>query len=293
MIGYSIFRSVILNETSQIRLCRRTGSGTGKQLSMHDILGGGSEVLAKAYPPAPEPLVVYIVGDIHGRLDLLLEMQERIDKDKRQFGTRQVVEIYLGDYIDRGADSAGVISRLIERGSEVQARFLRGNHEQLLLDFFHGGDCLREWRAVGGSATLLSYGVEPDLLTREVRADAVRRTFKERVPNAHQQFYLESGSYISIGAYVAVHAGLRPGVRLEKQRTRDLLGIRSDFLDHTGDFGCIVVHGHTPVPEPDLRRNRINIDTGAFATNRLTCIRINAEGVGVLLEDSCRIAERP
>jgi serine/threonine protein phosphatase 1 len=237
---------------------------------------------------------VYIVGDIHGRLDLLLDIQARIDKDKRQFWADEVIEIYLGDYIDRGSDSTAVVSRLIERGKEVEARFLRGNHEQLLLDFIHGGDCLREWKAVGASATLLSYGIPPSLLTREVTTEVMRRTLLEKVPGEHRQFYVQTGSYISIGSYLAAHAGVRPGVRLEKQRPRDLLGIRSDFLDHTGDFGCIVVHGHTPVPEPDLRRNRINIDTGAFATNRLSCIRISAEGVGVLHEDDgCRIAERP
>lgn len=245
------------------------------------------------YPPAPEGLVVYIVGDIHGRLDLLLDIQARIDRDKRQFTSEEVTEVYLGDYIDRGPDSAAAVSRLIERGSEVEAQFLRGNHEQLLLDFVQGSDCLREWTAVGGSATLLSYGITPDLLTREVTADVLRRAFNEKVSEEHRQFYLQTGSHITIGPYLAVHAGLRPRVRLEKQRAGDLLGIRSDFLDYTGDFGCIVVHGHTPVLEPDLRQNRINIDTGAFATNRLTCVRISAEGVGIVHEDGCRIAERP
>jgi serine/threonine protein phosphatase 1 len=260
---------------------------------MHDNFEGCSGGSATAYPPPPEDLVVYLVGDIHGRLDLLLEMQARIDRDKSQFGTKEVVEIYLGDYIDRGPDSAGVVSRLIDRGKEVAARFLRGNHEQLLLDFTNGGDCLREWKAVGASSTLLSYGIPPNLLTRDVTADLVRHTLLKKMPSEHRQFYLETGSYIGIGPYLAVHAGLRPGVRLEKQRARDLLGIRSDFLDHTGDFGCIVIHGHTPVASPDFRRNRINIDTGAFATNRLTCVRISGEGVGILLEDGCRIAERP
>jgi serine/threonine protein phosphatase 1 len=274
-------------------IARRIGNGSGSQLSMHDVHTGSPETARAGYPPAPEGLVVYIVGDIHGRLDLLLDMQARIDKDKRQFGADEVIEIYLGDYIDRGPDSAAVVSRLIERGKEVEARFLRGNHEQLMLDFIHGGDCLREWKAVGASATLLSYSIPPSLLTREVTTEVMRRTLLEKVPGEHRQFYLQTGSYISIGSYLAVHAGVRPGVRLEKQRARDLLGIRSDFLDHKGDFGCIVVHGHTPVPEPDLRRNRINIDTGAFATNRLTCVRISAEGVGILHEDGCRIAERP
>jgi serine/threonine protein phosphatase 1 len=113
------------------------------------------------------------------------------------------------------------------------------------------------------------------------------------MPEKHSTFYERTGAYIRIGTYLAVHAGLRPHVSLENQAASDMLGIRNDFLEHIGDFGHIVVHGHTPVPATDFRRNRINIDTGAFATNRLTCIRISEEGVGVVQEDGCLIARRP
>jgi serine/threonine protein phosphatase 1 len=235
------------------------------------------------YPPAPDGFTVYVVGDIHGRLDLLVDMQRRIDVDKSRSASEHTAEIYLGDYIDRGPDSAGVVSRLIARAEETRAIFLRGNHEQMLLSFLEGDDdCFERWCAVGATATLLSYGVEPTLLSRAAGAEDVRHILCERVPVDHYNFYLRTGSYIRAGAYLAVHGGIRPGVKLEDQDTADLMGIRQDFLNYEGDFDFIVVHGHTPVPAPDLRRNRINIDTGAFATNRLTCLRIGSDGACVL-----------
>ena len=236
------------------------------------------------YPPAPEGFTVYVVGDIHGRLDLLEGVQQCIDGDKARTGSERTVEIYLGDYIDRGPDSAGVVSRLIDRARDTYALFLRGNHEQLLLDFLDGGDCLEQWRALGGTATMLSYGVSPGLLTRSVSAEAVRHSLIENLPITHRPFYQQTGSYVRAGPYLAVHAGIRPGVKLEDQKAADLLGIRQDFLQYDGELDFIVVHGHTPVMAPDLRRNRINIDTGAFATNRLTCLRIGEDGARVLAE---------
>lgn len=254
---------------------------------MHEARTGSPALLRAGYPPAPLGLVTYAVGDIHGRLDLLLGAQARIDRDKRKFATEEVTEVYLGDYIDRGPDSAAVVSSLVERANKVRARFLRGNHEQLLLDFVHGNDCLEQWKSVGGTATLLSYGITADHLVPGVAPELVRSALRKNVPEKHWEFYQQTGSYISIGAYLAVHAGLRPGVSLEEQAPRDLLNIRGDFLDHTGDFGHIVIHGHTPVREPDLRKNRINIDTGAFATNRLTCLRIGKDGVSIIDNDTC------
>jgi serine/threonine protein phosphatase 1 len=243
------------------------------------------------YPPAPEGFTVYCIGDIHGRLDLLLDLQRRIDEDKARSRSEHTAEIYLGDYIDRGPDSAGVVSRLIDRGRETRAIFLRGNHEQMLLSFLEGDDdSLEQWRAVGGTATLRSYGVEASLLTRPAAPADVRHSFNASLSPAHRSFYDLTGAYIRVGAYLAVHGGIRPRVKLEEQKTADLLGIRQDFLQYEGDFDFIVVHGHTPVAVPDLRHNRINIDTGAFATNRLTCLRIGSDGVSVL---GARGAGRP
>ena len=235
------------------------------------------------YPPAPEGFTVYVIGDIHGRLDLLIDVQRQIDQDKSRSPAEHTAEVYLGDYIDRGPDSAGVVSRLIVRAQETRAMFLRGNHEQILLEFLAGDDaCLEPWRLVGGAATLLSYGIEATLLTRWSLAREVRNNVNAKLPPEHRRFFEQTGSYICAGSYLAVHAGIRPGVRLEDQKTADLLGIRQEFLQYEGDFDFIVVHGHTPVTTPDLRRNRINIDTGAFATNLLTCLRIGSDGARIL-----------
>lgn len=236
------------------------------------------------YPPAPDGFTAYVVGDIHGRLDLLIGVQQRIDEDKTRHHPERTVEVYLGDYIDRGPDSAGVVSQLIGRARNTYTVFLRGNHEQLLVDFLAGVDCLEQWRHVGGTATLHSYGVAANLLTCSVSADVVRHSLSHLLLEEHHRFFEQCGSYIRLGPYLAVHAGLRPGVKLEDQKTTDLLGIRQDFLEYDGDFEFIVVHGHTPVMVPDLRPNRINIDTGAFATNRLTCLRIGKDGARLLAQ---------
>jgi serine/threonine protein phosphatase 1 len=240
------------------------------------------EVADLRYPPAPDGYTIYIVGDIHGRLDLLLDTLQLIDADKAASPSEQSAEIYLGDYIDRGPDSAGVVARLIGRGQTTNAYFLRGNHEQMLLSFMEGADCLAGWHSVGAKPTLRSYGVPEELLLQSAAPEAVRRSLSDCIPPEHYNFYEQTGSYMRVGAYLAVHAGVRPSVRLEDQKTSDLLGIRQEFLRYDGDFDFIVVHGHTPVQAPDFRHNRINIDTGAFATNRLTCLRIGAGGVRIL-----------
>jgi serine/threonine protein phosphatase 1 len=238
------------------------------------------------YPPAPDGLVLYLVGDIHGRLDLLRDMHRQIDDDKARRGATQASgparEIYLGDYIDRGPSSAGVVSQLLERAARVETVFLRGNHEQMLLDLLAGLDCLEDWLHVGGTATLLSYGVAPRLLTRLVSPAAIRRQLEAALPAEHRRFYEETQLYAPLGPYLAVHAGVRPGIPLEEQLPMDLLSIRREFLQYAGDLGFIVVHGHTPAMAPELRPNRINIDTGAFATNRLTSLRIDAHGAHIV-----------
>jgi serine/threonine protein phosphatase 1 len=234
------------------------------------------------YPPAPDGWTIYVIGDIHGRLDLLRNVQGAIDADKHDVGATRTVEVYLGDYVDRGPQSAEVVTELIARANDTYAVFLRGNHEQLLLDFLDGRSLLNQWRLVGALPTLLSYGLTSKLLAADTPEESVRAALLERFPAEHFDFLARTGSYCALGPYLMVHAGLRPGIRLEDQQAADLFGIRNDFLDYAGDLGAIVVHGHTPVMEPDFRANRINIDTGAFATNRLTCIRIGEEGLSLL-----------
>jgi serine/threonine protein phosphatase 1 len=238
---------------------------------------------APIYPPAPEGVTIYAVGDIHGRLDLLNHVLPLIDQDKNLRKTKHAVEVYLGDYIDRGPDSAGVVSRLIARSHDAHTIFLRGNHEQCLLDFLQGAECWDQWKDTGGLASLLSYGLVPALLSRDTPQEGIRRALAQRLPQEHARFYGETEPYLEAGPYLFVHAGLRPGIKLQHQAASDLMGIRREFLDYEGDFGCIVVHGHTPVPKVDLRPNRINIDTGAFATNHLTCIKIDEQGACILI----------
>jgi Calcineurin-like phosphoesterase len=237
---------------------------------------------SSSYPAAPDGRTIYVIGDVHGRLDLLKLVHRNIDEDKLGAGASQTVEIYLGDYIDRGPQVADVISALVRRASDTYAVFLRGNHEQLMLDFLEGKECFNEWRAVGALPSLLSYGLPAKLISGEASPDHVRSALAHSVPQEHIDFLWETGSYCAVESYLMVHAGIRPGVRLEDQQAADLFGIRSEFLEFEGDLGCIVVHGHTPVLEPDFRPNRINIDTGAFATNRLTCLRIGEDGARVL-----------
>jgi serine/threonine protein phosphatase 1 len=227
-------------------------------------------------------MTLYLVGDIHGRLDLLREVHRRIDADKARRGGGPAREIYLGDYIDRGPSSAGVVTQLLERAAHVETVFLRGNHEQMLLDLLNGHNCLEDWLHVGGTATMLSYGVAPRLLTRLVSPAAIRRQLEAALPDGHRRFYEQTELYARLGPYLAVHAGLRPGLPLDAQIPMDLLSIRREFLQFTGDLGFIVVHGHTPAMAPELRPNRINIDTGAFATNRLTSLRIDADGAHIM-----------
>jgi serine/threonine protein phosphatase 1 len=238
--------------------------------------------LGRQFPPTPNGLTIYAIGDIHGRADLLADLYRRIDDDKAASRPRHVAEIYLGDYIDRGSDAATVVDRLIRRADEVYSVFLRGNHEQLLLDFIAGAQCLGAWKAVGAIPTLLSYGVSQHLLTGTPSQEEVRLALSEKLPREHYNFLSFTGAYCEIDRYLFVHAGIRPSVALEHQAREDILGIREEFLKFDGDFGWIVIHGHTPVTVPDFKANRINIDTGAYATHCLTCLKIGEDGVSIL-----------
>lgn len=233
------------------------------------------------YPPAPAGTLLYAIGDIHGRSDCLDEAHDRIDRDRAERGAQdQALEIYIGDYIDRGPDSKGVIDRIIGRSTKVPLVALRGNHEIIMESFLRGQTSFEDWRRLGGLETILSYGVDArDLLAK---GGVQPRDFAERVPVSHLRFISSLSNFHSIGAYCFVHAGLKPGVAIERQSIADLAWIRDDFLRFSGKFGFIVVHGHSPVTGVDFLQNRINIDTGAYMTNRLSVLRIDADGVTVL-----------
>jgi serine/threonine protein phosphatase 1 len=201
----------------------------------------------------PAGHLVYAVGDIHGRADLLVLLLDQIKADAAaSVGAKKKTIVFVGDYIDRGPGSRRVVDLL--RGAlptGFDARFLKGNHEEMMLKFLEDPSFLEHWRINGGAATMESYGVD----VTGLRRDAAK-------PEAWQ------------GDYLFVHAGVRPGVPIEKQDPQDLLWIRGEFLRSEKDFGKVVVHGHTPKDAPEMRANRIGIDTGAFLNNRLTALRL-------------------
>ena len=229
------------------------------------------------YPPGPEGLVIYAIGDIHGRLDCLQRVQRSIDLDPSRQQGLPTLEVYLGDYIDRGPQSPAVLDNLIDRARNVDVVALLGNHEAMMMSVLNGDVPFSDWRAMGGLETAMAYGVPPQRLAEpgELRPEDLA----PHVSQAHLAFLSSLPAYHAAPPYCFVHAGLRPGVPLERQRRRDLTWIRDEFLSHGGPFGYVVVHGHTPVREIDFRRHRINIDTGAYLTNRLSVVRIDEFGV--------------
>jgi serine/threonine protein phosphatase 1 len=234
------------------------------------------------YPPAPNGVVIYAIGDIHGRSDCLAMAHQLIDKDAARRGNRdRVIEIYVGDYVDRGPDTKGVIDSLIERSQRNETVLLRGNHETLMQSFLREQTSFEEWRNLGGRETILSYGGEARISL--VSAGTITPdSFAKCLPRSHVEFLHRLENYKIVGRYCFVHAGLRPGVPVNRQSVQDLTWIREDFLNYSGDFGFVVVHGHSPVPSIELLPNRVNIDTGAYVTNRLSVVRIDAEGLSPL-----------
>jgi serine/threonine protein phosphatase 1 len=241
-----------------------------RRLSIH------TEAIPASLPPDTR---IYAVGDIHGRADLLAEITSRIDEDLRRRPIRDAIEVYLGDYIDRGPDSKGVIDLLAVRLVYHRAVCLRGNHEALMEMFLQDPATLQSWLPLGALQTLASYGVSP----RSGRPDAndLQRSFVNAFPRSHEVFLQCLRDSFRCGDFLFVHAGIRPGVPIELQDIEDMHWIREEFLNSQQDHGAFVVHGHTPVPHPDIRHNRVNIDTGACWTGILTCIAI--EGTAILI----------
>ncbi len=236
--------------------------------------------LGKSIPhSAPNGMRIYAIGDIHGRLDLLKKMQRLIFEDVSVKGAERNVVVYLGDYIDRGMDSKGVIDHLMQETiSGVESVFLKGNHEEALISFLSDARYARVWKNFGGFETLLSYGVTPPVKVDDPDDfKSVRDQFAEKLPKEHLDFINGLKLSETFGDYMFVHAGVRPGIELDKQRVEDLLWIRGDFLRSKEDFGKVIVHGHTPQPKPEFHSNRINVDTGAYITNELTAVVLEGE----------------
>ncbi len=223
---------------------------------------------------------MYAIGDIHGRVDLLEQLLRGIDEDLKQASVPQSIEVFLGDYVDRGPASRQVLDLLIEREKTHRTIFLKGNHETLLTSFIANPATLGDWQRIGGLETLMSYGLTPLINVRTQLELAA--AFDEALPASHRKFLSDLKPSFTCGDYFFVHAGVRPGIALEKQREADLLWIRHEFLLCEENFGKIVVHGHTPVLQPDIRSNRINIDTGAYATGRLSCLILEADKLRIM-----------
>jgi serine/threonine protein phosphatase 1 len=230
-------------------------------------------------PRLPEGIRIYAFGDIHGRSDLLKEMFTVIDADIARNPVSRPVEVFLGDYIDRGPDSAHTLDLLIERSLCRETVFLRGNHEAYFLEVLRDPSKLEEWRQFGGLQTLMSYGIQPSLNPDTAEQTNLIAALLEVMPNDHLSFLRSLKPSFLCGDFFFVHAGVRPGIPLKEQQEADLLWIRNEFLDSEENFGKFIVHGHTPVREPDIRPNRINIDTGAYATGNLTLLTIQGSSM--------------
>ena len=213
---------------------------------------------------------LYCIGDIHGRADLLARLHRMIERDAAGFSGRVQV-LYLGDYIDRGHQSREVIESLVSAPlADCESVFLRGNHEQAMLDFLDYPEATAGWLRFGGRETLLSYGVSISHMPLMKDVSRLAGELRERLPASHLDFLQETLLSWRAGDYYFVHAGVRPGVDLEDQHFEDQLWIREEFIESVDYHGAVIVHGHTISDEAEILPNRIGIDTGAFHSGRLT-----------------------
>lgn len=219
----------------------------------------------------PDGMHLAVVGDVHGERALMEELVELIAADRRQSGTEDFRLIHLGDYVDRGPDSRGVIDLLIELGQDPRFLAIAGNHDIGFLEFLARPSRMGLFANNGGRETALSYGVEIDFLSEE----SLRRghaALVEAVPPEHVSFLAALPRHLTFGDFFLCHAGIRPGVPLEEQDPDDLIWIREKFLYDPRPHPKVVVHGHTPREEPEIMSNRVNVDTGAWRWGRLTAL---------------------
>jgi serine/threonine protein phosphatase 1 len=233
-------------------------------------------------PSLPAELRIYAIGDIHGRLDLLNELLARISSDIALRPTVRPLYVFLGDYIDRGSASRETIDRLIEHGKTHESVFLKGNHELIAIKCLSDRGLFDQWLRLGGLETLVSYGVPAETLANGKQIAELQSAFHSALPQAHFRFFRDLKNSFECGDFFFAHAGVKPNVELSRQKENDLLWIRGEFLSSKDDFGKIVVHGHTPTREIEVGPNRINIDTGAFATGRLSCLVLEGEDLSVI-----------
>jgi len=224
----------------------------------------------------PPGTVIYAVGDVHGRADLLAELHAAIDADRRCRAARRAVLIHLGDYLSRGAASPRVVEQVMQPPvNGVELVNLKGNHEDMALRFVAGElGAGAVWLAYGGAATLAAYGVSTEGAAdgSEAALEQLRLRLAAAMPAAHVDFFRALPASHREGDYYFAHAGVLPGVALDAQTEYDRIWIRGQFLESTADHGAVVVHGHSIAAEPQVRHNRIGIDTGAYSSDVLTCL---------------------
>jgi serine/threonine protein phosphatase 1 len=225
----------------------------------------------------PAGMCIYAIGDVHGRLDLLAKMHEGIADHLKQRAADDWRIIHLGDYTDRGPGSRGVLEFLIA-ASERDPRIicLAGNHDVGFLDFLVGPDTNGLFANNGGRQTAQSYGVDLNFMD-PVNFRSQYEAFRHAVPEAHRTFLQNLRFSIEFGDFFFCHAGVMPGVPLADQEPRDLIWIRDRFLNHAELYAKVIVHGHTPAPQPEVLANRVNVDTGAYASGVLTALVIEGD----------------
>ncbi len=227
-------------------------------------------------PPSRVGRLVYAIGDVHGRLDLFERMIQHIRADEMAVAERPLI-VLLGDYVDRGPESAGVLSRILKLQAEAwcDVEVLLGNHEESMLKFLYSAHHGPAWVDYGGGSTLGSYGVAlPAARTDLAQWEETRKTFAEILPEAHLALLNAMKYLLKVEDYVFVHAGVRPDQPLDEQGPETFLWVRGAFMASEKACDFVVVHGHTPEDEPTDKRWRIGIDSGAYATGVLTAIRL-------------------
>lgn len=219
---------------------------------------------------------VYVIGDVHGCLDALVALEAKIQADASALDTQKLI-VMLGDYVDRGPASSQVLDHLIAPVLPGFERIcLTGNHELMMLDYLEGRTGLRPWMAAGAGPTLNSYGLDLDRIQSLYRdGKIVDDMIRESIPASHHEFLRNLPILVETPRVIMVHAGLRPGIALDRQTDEDLVSIRGAFHEKADTLHKYVVHGHTPVSRPVREGRRINIDTGAFYSGRLTALRIH------------------
>jgi serine/threonine protein phosphatase 1 len=211
------------------------------------------------------------MGDIHGRRDLFDALIESIEADDRHRAPAATTIVLLGDLVDRGPDSAGVLAAARALMARRRVRILCGNHEEMFLRSFDELEVLRQFLRFGGRETILSYPLDMARWNAASLEDA-QEIMRQAVPTDDLDFIRSFEDWIVIGDYCFVHAGILPGLALAEQSPGELRWIREPFLGHSGDHEFVVVHGHTISEAPVIRRNRIGIDTGAYSSGRLTAL---------------------